>query len=100
MRIATAFLVAAVFLLTGCVGIPKPDWNPGNTPPAPQTGERQTCPLPAQWGWSKKYKQWVCAPMYYLPPYSIYYGPSFPHIPVYPPVIGPCCLGGYQWRQR
>lgn len=72
-------------VLAGCVSIQKPDWNPGDTPPEPQKGERQMCPLPAQWGWNAKYKQWICAPMptcygscfpsvYYGPP--AYYGPS------------------------
>ena len=78
-KIAVAFAV----LLTSCVSIPKPDWNPGDTPPAPQTkGERQTCPLPAQWGWDAKYKQWVCAPVsacYWPTYYGYYYGPPAPY---------------------
>ena len=68
--------VVLTALLVGCVSIPKPDWNPGDTPPAPQKGERETCPLPAQWGWNAKYKQWVCAPVSacYWPTYYGYYG--------------------------
>lgn len=97
MKTATAILVVAVSMLAGCVGIPKPDWNPGYTRPAPQTEKeaKETCKLPSKWGWSKEHKKWVCAytpPVIYYGPVH-YYGPPFPHVPVYPPAL--CCYNGY-----
>lgn len=87
-------IFALVAVLAGCVSIPKPDWNPGNTAPAPQTGERATCPLPAQWVWNAKYSQWVCVAtpaycgaMYYSP--HVYYGPVHPWPGYY--YYGGCC---------
>ena len=68
-------------LLASCVSIPKPDWNPGTTAPAPQAAaERPTCTLPAQWAWNDTYKQWICV----VPPpcYSCYYGPVWYGPPV------------------
>ena len=77
-------LLVALFVLValaGCLSIPKPDWNPGTTAPAPQTAtERPTCPLPAQWDWNYTYKQWVCV----VPPPIVYYGPTYYYGP---PVI-------------
>ncbi len=76
------FALFAVVILASCISIPKPDWQPGNTAPAPQTAERPTCPLPAQWAWNNTYSQWVCVvppPVVY--PYPVYgpvwYGPPF-----------------------
>lgn len=93
----TNFVVSAlVAVLAGCVSIPKPDWNPGDTPPEPQKGERQTCPLPAEWGWNAKYKQWVCAvaPAYYGSMYSTYYPVYYGPVRLWPgyyPCYGGCC---------
>lgn len=84
-------IFALVAVLAGCISIPKPDWNPGGTPPAPQTGERATCPLPAQWVWNVKYSQWICVatPAYYETTY-FYYGPV--HLwPGYYPCYRGCC---------
>lgn len=81
MRNLIAVLFASVFL-AGCVSIQKPDWQPGNTAPAPQVGERPTCTLPAQWAWNNTYSQWVCV----VPPPVVYYGPVYPVYPVYGPV--------------
>lgn len=85
--IAIAFAVLAA----GCAGIPKPDWQPGNSPPRPQVGERQKCPLLAEWAWNGEHRQWVCVPSrpvvvypYGYPGYTIYrrqifwYGPPVP----------------------
>ena len=75
-------VLLCLVVLAGCVSIPKPDWNPGDTPLAPQKGERAMCPLPAQWGWNAKHKQWVCAPM---PVPACYYGSCFPAVYYGPP---------------
>jgi|SRR3989344_4711761 len=80
-------LLVALFVLValaGCLSIPKPDWNPGTTAPAPQTAaERPTCTLPAQWVWVENHKNWLCmaVPSYvYEPP--VYYWPTIIYCPV------------------
>ena len=67
------FVLLFLVVLAGCVAIPKPDWNPGGVQPAPQTGERATCPLPAQWTWNKEYSKWICVAT------PVYYGPMCPY---------------------
>ncbi len=78
--------VAFVLLTTGCVSIPKPDWNPGGTKPKQyEEGKRPECRLPAQWGWIEKHEQWICAPV------SACYWPTY----YSPTVVYPYFCGGY-----
>ena len=84
-------LLVSVFL-AGCISIPKPDWNPGGTKPKQyEEGKRPMCPLPAQWVWIDKEKQWLCVavPSYYS--YGYYYGPSLHY-------YGPTCWEPYPFR--
>ena len=79
--------------IAGCAGIPKPDWNPGSTKPEVQTGDRPTCDLSSRWVWSIKMKDWVCVPLYLLPPFDPMLGPVYPRT-VYP--LGTLCCP-YDW---
>ena len=68
-KLAFSVLFATAVLFAGCISIPKPDWQPGTTAPAPIVGVRPTCTLPAQWAWNNIYSQWVCVvppPVYYI----------------------------------
>lgn len=93
-RIVALFIV---IILVGCVGIQKPDWNPGTTKTASQTVEKATCPLSAEWVWNKEHAQWVCVvspPRYYGPMYYPYYGPYFY------PYFGPPVWFGFHFDSR
>ena len=98
-KLAFSVLFATAVLFAGCISIPKPDWQPGTTAPAPIVGVRPTCTLPAQWAWNNIYSQWVCVvppPVYYYPA-PVYYGPVWYGPPVIIHRSWPRGHRGYHW---